>query len=494
MMLNILRMDIFDKNSIKLFETRGPQIMEEAEKVAADKFSIYEPSQEERDKVSGMVLDFIKKKKLKLYGGFALHMALINSSSDPDACIYKSDELKAPDLDFYTPEPVNDMYELCNIIFSAGYEDTVGAEAQHHETYSVFVNGTNYADLSYVPRNIYHKIPFIDIDGIFVVHPHFALIDNYRQFNDPLTSFWRLEKVFTRTCKTLSYYPMKEIKASLKIPFDKNTYKPLMMDTIINHLKTINTTMILGFMGFNMFVRESGIENSKQHKHIKEYDVPYIEIITIDFKKDAADILKLLKDTHKEDPDGFNLIEYYRFFQYYDHSCTIYHRDVPLIYIYDNNQKCLPFIEVPSSNLLKGKANNKKDQESKIQVGTFDMHVMMFMILSIRYRVMDEKDMMIMYNGLVSHMIQIRNYYFGQTGKTLYDDTVFRAFVINCMGTTIPPKIKHNMEIKKRLLEKKPAVFRYKPRDRLQNTPPVFNFANSSGNAIKNDKNRTIAI
>jgi hypothetical protein len=491
MMLNILIMDIFDKNSIKLFEKRGPEIMEEASKAAAEKFSIYEPSQEERDKLTAMVMDFIKKKKLKLYGGYALHMAMINVSSDPDACIYKADELKTPDLDFYTPEPVKDMYELCNQIFEAGFEDTVGAEAQHAETYSVFVNGVNYADLSYVPRNVYHRIPFIDIDGLFIVHPHFALIDNYRQFNDPMTSFWRLEKVFARTCKTLSYYPLKEIRASLKIPFDPKTYKPELMDIIRGYLTT-NTIMTIGFTGYNMFVRESGIKNSKQHKHIKEHDVPYIEIISIDFQKDATAIYELLKSTHKDDPDGFSLIEYYRFFQYYDRSCTIYYHDVPLVYIYDNNKKCFPFIEVPVNKILPNNKDN--DAKKEIQVGTFDMHVMMFMILSIRYRVMDEKNMMIMYNGLVSHMIQIRNYYFGKTGKTLYDDTVFRAFVVDCMGTTIPPKIKHNMEIKKRLKEKKPAVFRYKPRERIQTTPPNFHFANSSGNPIKNDKNKTLGV
>ncbi len=86
----------------------------------------------------------------------------------------------------------------------------------------------------------------------------------------------------------------------------------------------------------------------------------------------------------------------------------------------------------------------------------------------------------------------MRNYYFGQTGKTLYDDTLFRAFVVDCMGTTVPPKMEHNMKIKQRLKDKRPAVFRYKPRDRIQIAPPNINFPNSSGNAIKNEKNKLL--
>ncbi|NDB83644.1 MAG: hypothetical protein EB127_13110, partial [Alphaproteobacteria bacterium] len=60
--------------------------------------------------------------------------------------------------------------ELCDKIHAAGFKPVLGQEAQHKETYSVYVNYQLYCDITYVPNKIYNKIKFIEIDNIRYVH------------------------------------------------------------------------------------------------------------------------------------------------------------------------------------------------------------------------------------------------------------------------------------------------------------------------------------
>jgi hypothetical protein len=70
----------------------------------------------------------------------------------------------------------------------------------------IFVNFINYCDISYMPENIYKNCPKIDIDGYYYTHPHFMLVDAYRVYSDPMTSYFRLTKTFTRFNKLMHYY------------------------------------------------------------------------------------------------------------------------------------------------------------------------------------------------------------------------------------------------------------------------------------------------
>ena len=60
----------------------------------------------------------------------------------------------------------------------------------------IFVNFAMYCDITYVPNNIYHRIPFVEIDEIYYVHPSFTTIDMYRIMSEPFFSNFRWEKNF----------------------------------------------------------------------------------------------------------------------------------------------------------------------------------------------------------------------------------------------------------------------------------------------------------
>jgi hypothetical protein len=132
------------------FKEHYPKIMK---KVETKKLMEMEPTLDEITKVYEIIIDFIKKNKRKVYGGFALNKLLI--SKQPSLAIY--DESDTPDIEFYTIDPLGDLVKICDDLKEKGFKNVVGQEAQHKETYSIFVNFQLYCDISYMPANIYNK-------------------------------------------------------------------------------------------------------------------------------------------------------------------------------------------------------------------------------------------------------------------------------------------------------------------------------------------------
>jgi len=128
-----------------------PDIIKEAEKRAAD---VLEPTIVEQREIMEFIKDFIRMKKRKIYGGTALNEVL--KKVNPKDAIY--DEYKFADIEFYSPTPVPDLVELCNALYGKGYKFVQGKEAQHEETYSIFVNLKLYCDISYIPARVYNGI------------------------------------------------------------------------------------------------------------------------------------------------------------------------------------------------------------------------------------------------------------------------------------------------------------------------------------------------
>jgi hypothetical protein len=176
------------------FKENYPKIMK---KIGKKKLTEMEPTIDEISKVNGIIIDYIKVNKRKVYGGYALNKLLI--AKNPSLAIY--DEIDTPDIEFYSPDPLGDLVKLCDKLTESGFKNVIGQEAQHKETYSIFVNYQLYCDISYMPSNIYSKVRFIQMEGFYLIHPWFMTIDYFRMFTDPLVSYWRLEKHFARYLK-----------------------------------------------------------------------------------------------------------------------------------------------------------------------------------------------------------------------------------------------------------------------------------------------------
>lgn len=188
-------MDIIN-NSAKLFED-----------ISAKK----DPHFESAVKAIVLVKEFIRKKKLIIYGGTAIDFALRLHGDN----IYPDETLLIPDLDFYSPRNVEDAYELADILFDAGFPDARTIKATHTRTMRVDIADNHFiADLSYVEPAIFSELPFIEYDGMRIVHPNYQKIDLHSSLNFPFDNppkeviFARWTKDIFRYNKLSQYYPV----------------------------------------------------------------------------------------------------------------------------------------------------------------------------------------------------------------------------------------------------------------------------------------------
>jgi len=191
---------MYNQNDIDLIKKNIDIIKDDATK---KKLEIMEPTLKEFKEVYSVILDYIKSKKRIIYGGYAQNylIKIINKSDE----FYK--EIDLADIEFYTPEPLTDVIELSDLLYSKNFKYVQGSEGVHNDTYKIFVNFINYCDLTYMPKNIYDNIPKIEDNGFLYTHPHFMLIDAFRVYADPLTSYFRLDRTFFRFSTLIKHYP-----------------------------------------------------------------------------------------------------------------------------------------------------------------------------------------------------------------------------------------------------------------------------------------------
>src|SRR5579872_1202388 len=153
--------------------TQLPDIVKMASERAQE---VMEPTLNEQKEVRNHIMEFLRTKRRKIYGGTSMDVLL--KAADPKAGIYTETEFA--DIDFYSPKPVFDLVELTNQLYEKGYKYVQGKEAQHEESFSIYVNMHLYCQLTYVPTRVYKGIQTIVIDGIYYTHPHFMYIDQLR--------------------------------------------------------------------------------------------------------------------------------------------------------------------------------------------------------------------------------------------------------------------------------------------------------------------------
>ena len=433
----------------------------------AKRLELLEPTRKEREAVMKVIKDFVKKNKRKIYGGYALNL-LIKVKNPKDA-FYT--DLDTPDIEFYSPFPLQDLIELCDTFQEMGFKNVEGREAQHAETYTVFVNFEKYCDISYTPKNVYNRIPFRELEGFIIVDPSFLMVDILRAFNDPLTSYvFRLEKTYKRAYLLQKYYPAKRMNKPDKFPLTNSNVKAL--EIVKDFLKNKESTVTIGYYVFLYYISNGKLPKTES--------IPFFEFISINFRKDAYDLISLLKQQY-EDPGRITVIEYYPFFQFYGHKAVILVDSVPIAHIYNNNMKCIPYRDIAEGKY-------------KIRLGTYAYTLMMILILYHKARVDEDKINEQNYKYMYSEMIHTRNDFLKQNKKTIMDDTIYQEFQIACTGETLDPPRLFRLKIQKRKAKKQAYTFNYDPIKDRKKELDIPQFANTSGNIVRKDKNRKINI
>ena len=91
------------------------------------------PNKADMKKALEVVLNHVRSLKRKIYGGFAIDVAI--AAKSPKDRIY--DEFTFPDIDFYSPQPLEDVKALCASLIEVGYKE-VSAKTQPLVRFSNF--------------------------------------------------------------------------------------------------------------------------------------------------------------------------------------------------------------------------------------------------------------------------------------------------------------------------------------------------------------------
>ncbi len=473
-------MQLYSNKDIELFHKKIDDV---EEKLEEKEKSLLEPMLRVKKEVEKEILEYVKEFKRKIYGGYAQNR-LIATKNKADA-FYKEDQVA--DLDFYSPEPIEDLYRLANRLFQKGHKYVQASEATHKETYSIFVNFDVACDISYVPKNIYHRIPFVEINGINYAHPSFIMIDLYRIFTDPVGSgTFRWKKTFPRLYLLQKYYPFNRATSKLpKIP-DTNTNKSKLLDVVYDYVKNRDSVIVFGKYAYNYFLQASGIRKDQmQGKKYSLLDIDSYSIISTNYKEDGTNLLKLLRDS-PEYKDSVTIVEYYPFWQFLGYSTTISLNNSPIVTIYHYNKRCLPIKRVDAKKF----AVSIIDDKGKINLASFSLNLLMNIILTFKARVEKNEEYYQFHNIMTSHLIEIRSYFLKRNNKNLFDDTLFQEFVIDCIGESVDIIRETRLLRYTKAKEKQgPIVFRYDPAGGIKEPKSTYKFSNSSGNPIRNASN-----
>jgi hypothetical protein len=455
-----MNIGLYNDLDIKLLRDNADKIKNELEVV---KMTMTEPSHGELIKAHEIIKNYCKEKKRKLYGGYALHLLLVNKNRSG---LYK--DTIVPDIDIYSPEPLDDLHHLCNILFNSGLKYIMGQEALHKETYTVKFYNETLCDFSYVPKNIYNRMPFIEIGGLYCIHPNFMTIDYLRIMSNPVDSLW---KIFNNNEDLKALQRLKQLHEAYPLPFnDKNLkmnvvspiVKPLLHE-IHQFLLNKESTVTIGFYAYNYFCTNCNYDT---------INIPYYEFISINYKKDALELIAAMKKVNQE----INCVEFFPFFQYTDYSVDIYLGDHLICRIYDNNKKCISYQDV-------------KEGDNKIRIGSFSVVILHLLIGAQRARVNNDNQLEKDSYHVLSHCIQMRHEYFVKYQANYLLNTPFKDFVTNCIGEEVTSDKKMRIRIDRRKQQKKPLVHRYIPADEIKESPPKFIYNNTSGNKIVNPRN-----
>lgn len=174
----------------------------------------HDPAYADMNRALVLVKKFITDNNLIIYGGTAIDMALRLHGDK----IYPDDLF--PDLDFYSKDNVKHSYELADILYKAGFTETRAINAAHMKTMRIDLTHNHFiADISYQPKELFDKIPYLVFDNMRIVHPMFQRIDMHSALSFPYDSSPR-EVIFARWSKDVKrfnmldkYYPVEDIRA-----------------------------------------------------------------------------------------------------------------------------------------------------------------------------------------------------------------------------------------------------------------------------------------
>ena len=193
------------------------------------------------------IREFIISRKLILFGGMAIDYALKLKGSR----IY--DDNVKPDYDIYSPRSIDDAYDLAEELKSLGLDGVSVFVGIHIQTMKISANNLPLADFGYIPQSVYDIMPYLEYNGIRILHPNFQRMDIHLALSFPFSNpprediLGRLDKDTVRLDKLNEFYG---ITSNIK---EININSGIFIETKLKTTMDINTNGYVPF-AFHGFI------------------------------------------------------------------------------------------------------------------------------------------------------------------------------------------------------------------------------------------------
>jgi hypothetical protein len=210
---------------------------------------LYEAVGLQHEKISGyikegnkIVYDFVKSKGLIITGGLAIDILLRSKGK----FLYPDELIEFPDIDCISTKSVLDSQELALILHQKQFPNVSAINALHVLTRRVRCDNRVLADITYVPTNLYSKIPFVEIDGQKIIHPWYQHIDQHMLMSKPFIDPPK-ENIFNRLKKDITRYNLLDelFPIIAKQPKRINITKVTIPANLYPELKECNTSTVI---------------------------------------------------------------------------------------------------------------------------------------------------------------------------------------------------------------------------------------------------------
>jgi len=348
-----------------------------------------------------IVENFLRKYNLKIYGGVALDKFMPENDK-----IYPDKKGKIIDYDCYSPMPRKHAVELGNELFNAGFNYVSVREGVNAGVYKIFNYFQEAADIVFMPQKIYDLIPTKIFDGLTYVSPKHLKIDLLVALTNPKQALWRWKKDFERLKKIEKYFPVEKPKRFCEKTSGK-FYASTFENIIKNFISKRNDYITFGDMAYYAYMAQSGLQ---------DYFAPEVKYLEIGMQNPQNIFPELRKITN-------NSIRIRRYNQFQKHIPARYivtpeGKDTHiLLIIYELHEKCIPYVDY-----------------NGLKIMTYHGIVLYynFMIyLSAVYGIRDRQQIA---ECCLYDLERAKNYFFNKTGMNEFSDSIFRCFVLPCLG------------------------------------------------------------
>lgn len=463
-------------------EQAAEQLPEIIRQIVRDSAEIMEPTLSERKRVYSLIRAWIAEHDRVVYGGTALDEAV--GAIRPEDRFY--DDYNRSDIEFYSPEPVRDAIALADALYQAQLPEVHTKSAQHPGSFNIIVNYVIYCDITYMPNNVYHRVPTLKIDGLRYAHPHFLYLDVLRIFVQPLTAAdFRWEKTFQRGYLLTKYYPLR-----YRVPVDPHlpsnqTSRECVEWLLTDYLSGDNPhhMMLTGIHAYNWYLGQAVAHPTIQKadpEGVQALEAARIPVYQAEFLAEhygeAVQSTLAALTTRVDDAAKLRVTEYHPFFQFTLQSAVISYDEVPICRIYSSEGMCIPI----------------QPDQGRWPYVAYQYLLLYLLVHAFRARMDREEALETMYSGAASVLVTARNLWSAVLRLPPHNDTVFSEYVVSCLGQAISFRREHHLRIRE-MYKKGRHQFRYEPasfhrkteEEKAKLDPSRFQFPNISGNAVQ---------